>query len=109
MAQLPPDVLTALEQAVKECGSQVAAAKRLGVSVSAVNQLLRNRYQGDVAGMAERVRGEFMRELVRCPVMGDLGRQHCLEYQGRPLVMSSPVRVALHRACPTCPNKRRST
>lgn len=109
MAVLPADVLAALEVAVKECGSQVATAKRLAVSVSAVNQLLRNRYQGDVAGMAERIRGEFMNALVVCPVMGQLGRQHCLEYQSRPLVMTNPLRAALYRACPTCPNKRKAS
>ncbi len=109
MAVLPPDVLAALEVAVRDCGSQVAAAKRLAVSVSAVNQLLRNRYQGDVAGMAERIRGEFMAELVSCPVMGQLGRQHCLEYQSRPLVMTNPLRAALYRACPHCPNYRKVT
>lgn len=109
MTELPQDVLAALEQAVKECGTQRVVANRLGISNTVVNQLLRGRYMGDVEKQAERIRGEFMSEFVTCPVMGQLGRQHCLEYQTRPLVMTNPLRVALHRACPTCPNKRKAS
>ena len=109
MTVLPPDVLAALELAVAELGTQTKVAARLRVSLTVISLLRNGRYQGDVAGMAERIRGEFMAELVSCPVMGQLGRQHCLEYQSRPLVMTNPLRVALYRACPTCPNYRKVT
>lgn len=103
---LPPDVQQALQAAVKRLGSQVNVAGELGVSAAVVNNLLKDRYLGDVAGMAERIRGQFMAQTVVCPVMGELGRRHCLDYQARPLVFTNPTRVALHSACKTCPNRR---
>lgn len=106
---LPPDVLTALKEAVKRLGSQVSAARELGISTPIVNALLKGRYPGDVAGMAERIRGQFMAEMVTCPVMGTLSRRHCLDYQVRPLVHTNPVRSRLHQACKTCPNRRNAS
>lgn len=108
-AMLPADVKAALEEAVKRLKTQTAVAAQLGVSAAAVNSLLRDRYLGDVAGMAQRIRGEFMLETVRCPVMGELGRRHCLDYQTRPLVHTNPLRVRLHVACKTCPHRRESS
>lgn len=103
---LPPDVLAALQAAVKRLGSQVKTAAELGVSPAVVNNLLKGRYPGDVAGMAERIRGQFMAQTVVCPVMGELGRRHCLDYQSRPLVFTNPTRVALHTACKACEHRR---
>lgn len=103
---LPPDVQAALQAAVARFGSQVKVAEELGVSPAVVNNLLKDRYLGDVAGMAERIRGQFMAQTVVCPVMGELSRRHCLDYQGRPLVFTNPTRVALHQACKTCTNRR---
>jgi hypothetical protein len=71
-----------------------------------VNQLLKDKYLGDVASMEERIRGRFMSETVQCPVMGTLGRNHCLDYQKRPLAFTNPQRAALHQACKTCPNRK---
>ena len=106
---LPADVQAALQAAVKRLGSQVRVAEELGVSPAVVNNLLKDRYLGDVAGMAERIRGQFMAQMVRCPVMGDLGRRHCLDYQARPLVFTNPTRVALHAACKTCSHRREAS
>ncbi|SDO77326.1 hypothetical protein SAMN05216303_102318 [Rhodoferax sp. OV413] len=103
---LPLDVLAALEDAVKRFGSQSKVAQDLGVSGAVVNHLLKNRYPGDVATMAERIRGQYMAETVACPVMGDLGRRHCLDNQTRPLAHTNPVRVRLFHACKTCPNRK---
>lgn len=103
---LPHDVLAALQAAVKRLGSQTATARELGVSAAVVNHLLKGRYAGDVARMASRIRGQFMSETVACPVMGELNRRHCLDYQARPLVHTNSIRVRLHAACKTCPNRR---
>lgn len=103
---LPADVQQALQAAVQRLGSQVKVAAELGVSPAVVNNLLKDRYPGDVAGMAERIRGQFMAQTVACPVMGELGRRHCLDYQARPLVFTNPTRVALHTACKTCAHRR---
>lgn len=103
---LPADVLAALEEAVKRFGSQSKVAADLGVSGAVVNHLLKNRYPGDVATMADRIRGQYMSESVTCPVMGTLGRRHCLDNQARPLAHTNPLRVRLFHACKACPNRR---
>lgn len=106
---LPADVRAALEAAVKRLGAQSKVAEELGVSPAVVNTLLKDRYQGDVGRMVERIRGEYMAETVTCPVMGQLGRQHCQTYQGRALVFTNPLRSALHQACKTCANRKDAT
>lgn len=103
---LPHEVLAALQAAVKRLGSQAATARELGIGAAVVNHLLKGRYAGDVDGLASRIRGQFMRETVACPVMGELNRRHCLDYQARPLVHTNSIRVRLHAACKTCPNRR---
>lgn len=103
---LPKAVRNALEQAVLRLGSQGKVAEELDVSAAVVSTLLKDRYAGDVRRMAERIRGQYMGETVNCPVMGTLGRQHCLSYQARPLAFTNPQRTALHTACKTCPNRK---
>lgn len=101
---LPDDVKAALEAAVKAHVTQVAVAKLLAVSPAVITTLLRDSYTGNVASMADRIRGKFMKHMVRCPVMGDLGRHDCLTYQARPLAATNPLRARLFTACKTCPN-----
>lgn len=103
---LPPDVKAALEAAVKRFKTQTAVADELGVSAAVVNNLLKDRYLGNVALMADRIRGQFMAETVVCPVQGVLSRRNCLDYQARPLVFTNATRVRLHQACKTCPNRK---
>lgn len=103
---LPPDVKAALEAAVKRFETQAAVAAELGVSAAVVNHLLKDRYAGNVALMADRIRGQFMAETVVCPVQGTLSRRNCLDNQARPLVFTNTTRVRLHHACKTCPNRK---
>lgn len=103
---LPRDVLAALESAVARLGSQVKVAGELGVSPAVVNNLLRDRYLGNVNTMADRIRGQYMAETVQCPVLGTLGRRHCLDNQALPLAFTNSNRVRLHKACKTCPNRK---
>jgi len=104
--KLPPAELQALRDAVKRLGAQAAAAEALGVSPGVVNNALKERYFGSVEALAQRIRGAFMDETVRCPVMGDLSAKHCLDYQTRPVAFTNPLRVRLYRACKTCPNRK---
>ncbi|MES1936711.1 helix-turn-helix domain-containing protein [Salinisphaera hydrothermalis] len=92
----------------KECGqtSQAKAGQRLGVSGSTVNQVLKGNYRGDMARIQGLVEGELMHATVHCPVLGEIGRNRCFENQRRPLAATNPTRVALYKACPTCPNYR---
>ncbi|WP_310614052.1 hypothetical protein [Limnohabitans sp.] len=103
---LPSDVLSALSNAVARAGSQSKVAAELGVSTAVVNQLLKDRYTGDTATLTSRIRGQYMAEVVQCPVMGTLGRRHCLDNQSRPLAFTNPTRSALHAACKTCANRK---
>jgi hypothetical protein len=103
---LPTDVKQALEGAVSRLGSQVKVAADLGISAATVNNLLRDRYPGDVDGMASRIRGQYMAETVNCPVQGVLSRRHCLDNQARPVAFTNPVRASLQTACRTCANRK---
>lgn len=104
--KLPADVRAALAAAVKRVGSQAKAAAALSVSSPVVSQLLKDCYPGDVPTMEARIRGCFMSETVQCPVLGTLGRNHCLDNQKRPLAFTNPTRAALFQACKTCPNRK---
>lgn len=101
---LSPDALAALERACDTAtgGSQVRAAKALGVSSAVINHLLKHKYAGDVGRMETKIRGEFLRETVRCPVLGDLSKRSCLDYQRQPYAPTNPTRSRLHKACKTC-------
>jgi hypothetical protein len=103
---LPQAELMVLRAEIQKAGSQVAVAKALGVSASTVSNALSGAYVGDVDSLAKRIRGAFTGETVRCPVMGDLGLKHCLDYQARPLAFTNPLRPRLWRACQTCPNRK---
>lgn len=103
---LPADVKAALQAAVDRLGSQVKVALELDITSPVVSLLLKDNYRGNVAAMGERIRGQYMAETVNCPVMGELGRHSCLEYQTRPLVHTNPQRARLHAACQTCLNRR---
>jgi DNA-binding transcriptional regulator YdaS (Cro superfamily) len=100
-----PDWVLVLASACDRLGAQRAAATKLGVAASTVNQVLKNVYRADLARMEQRVRGRFMAETVNCPAFEqDIRRDQCLRWQKAPLSAASPESVRLHRTCPTCPN-----
>lgn len=103
---LAPEVLAALQVAVRSLGTQRAVATDLGVSPAVINTLLKGSYRGDVPTMEARIRGRYMAETVLCPVMGQLGRDSCIGYQARPLAHTNPTRARLYAACKTCPNRK---
>lgn len=96
-----------LEALRAECErtSQRAAAERLGVSASMVNQVLGGNYKADSRRLEERVRGELMDETVECPVLGDITKRVCQDHQQRPCAANNPTHIRLYRACRNgCPN-----
>lgn len=103
---LPPEVKAALQAAVEKFGSQVKVAEELHVSSAVVSTLLKDKYPGSVEAMEQRIRGQFMAETVRCPVMGTLSKRSCLDNQALPQAFTNPMRAALGRACKTCPNRK---
>ena len=94
----PPDWIVVLAGQC-QAKTQVAVAKMLGVSDSQVSQAIAGTYKGDMKGLEAKVRGAFMGATVACPVLGDIGRDHCLAEQRKDNVASSSVRMRLYRAC----------
>ena len=103
----PPAWIVALATECDRTG-QSKAAERLNVSAAMVNQALQNAYKGRLDRLEERVRGELMRETHTCPVLGPISKMDCMEHQNRKYSPTNPMRVKLHRACRTCPNRRES-
>jgi hypothetical protein len=104
----PPDWIVVLAD---ECDriNQSAAAKILGVSAAMVNQALKNAYQGNLSRLETRVRGEFMKQVVFCPVLGEINSRDCQDHAGAKFSATNPLRVQLYKACRTCPNNRRNS
>ena len=86
--------------------SQRKVAERLGYSTSVINQVLSEKYNGDLKAVQTKVEGVFMGLSVNCPVVGDLPRNRCLEYQRRDFAATNHIRVQLARACPSCKHFR---
>jgi hypothetical protein len=100
-----PDWIAALAWHCDRASSQGKVAEQLGISSAAVNQVLGNVYGGRLDRVQARVRGELMREVVTCPVLGEISKRDCLDYQYRKFRPTNPARVALFKACKTCPNR----
>lgn len=93
----------------RECerpgSSQAAVSKLLDLSAATINQVLQGKYKGNVRRIQSRVEGLFMGARVTCPVIGEIPRQKCVEHQSRRgFAATNPMRVQLHKTCPTCPN-----
>lgn len=86
--------------------SQTEVGKRIGITNSAVSQVLSNAYIGRLDRIEQRVKGELMKQCVTCPVLGEITSRRCMDEQKRAYVPTNAVRRELHKACPRCPNYR---
>ncbi|MBX3580799.1 MAG: transcriptional regulator [Rhizobiaceae bacterium] len=75
------------------------AEKRIGYSRSAISNVLAGKYTGDTARVAEMVRGALMAATVECPILGEIGRDRCLQEQKEPFRATSRHRAQLFHAC----------
>lgn len=95
----------------EECAatSQVKVARRLGRSGALVNQVLRNRYKGDMAGVEDCVRGIFMNGTIDCPALGAIPSNECHDWRkkSRQFGNANMLRVRMFRACNHCPRNTR--
>jgi hypothetical protein len=83
------------------------ASKAINYSTSAISTVISNRYAGDMARVEEKVRGALMGMTVVCPVLGEIGRDACLDHQKRPFAPTNSARTRLYHACRGgCPNSR---
>ena len=84
-----------------------ACAKKLGYSPSVVSQAIAAKYAGDLTKVETKVRGALMGETVDCPVLGAIGRDRCLDWQGKPRAVTNALRSQVYRACRSgCPHSR---
>ncbi|WP_347279608.1 XRE family transcriptional regulator [Plasticicumulans sp.] len=106
--------LEALREACERDG-QAAVARRLRAtgstypSPTVISQALSGKYTGDLDRLRELVEGALLGASVRCPVIGDLVRNKCLEHQARErrFASANPLYVRLYRACRSgCPHSR---
>lgn len=98
-----------VEQLAQEANRITAAkaAKRIGYSGAVLSHVFSNNYPGDIARVEAKVRGALMSATVSCPVLGEIGLDHCLDQQKMKNTGASSIRAKLHRACRAgCPNSR---
>ncbi len=84
--------------------SQSRAASLIGYSPAVINQVLRGSYKGDLRRVEQAVKGALMGAVVDCPVVGDMPRNRCIDYQRRAgsFAATNPMRVQLSQTCPGC-------
>ncbi|HEY4294545.1 hypothetical protein [Luteibacter sp.] len=99
------DWITVLREACK-ASTQAAVARQISYSPTVVNQVLKGNYGGDLSAVQKAVEGALMGLMVECPVIGELPRNRCLEYQRRGFAATNPMRVQLANACPDCSHRR---
>ncbi|MBY6244102.1 transcriptional regulator [Methylosinus sp. Sm6] len=90
-----------IEAAANEANrtSATAFGKRIGYSPAVISALCRGKYDGDLAAVEAKVRGLLMGAQVECPVLGEIGRDHCIDEQKKKHVGTSAIRTALFHAC----------
>lgn len=76
-----------------------ACATRLGYSSATISQTISNKYQGDLSKVEAKVRGALMGETVLCPILGEIGRDRCLNWQAKPRAYTNAIRSKLYHAC----------
>ena len=99
--------LDTLRQERQHKGLKIVA-EEIGYSTAVVSTVLAGKYTGDWAKVEQAVRGAYLGETVRCPVLGELATNRCLEYQRQPYRSTNRTAVMLYRACSTCPNNRKN-
>jgi len=84
-----------------------ASARRIGCSPATVSQTISNKYGADLSKIEDKVRGALMGETVKCPILGEIGRDACLDWQAKPRAVTNALRTQVYRACRNrCPHSR---
>jgi hypothetical protein len=93
-----PDFVLKLAEDCQKVG-QESIARRIGYNASVVSQVLANKYPGNMVKVEAAVRGALMGATVVCPIVGEIGRDQCLEHQRLGNTGASPTRAAIYRKC----------
>ena len=96
------DRLTLLSEAVERYGSQAKVGKIIGYSAGAISQALSDSYTASLETFLNKVEECFGKEIVSCPVLGDIPFHRCVEERRRPFSTGNPFRVRLYRECRKC-------
>lgn len=99
----PAWVLSMAEECEKS--SQAGFASKIGRSPALVNQVLKNRYAGDLGDVRERVEAILHPSCIDCPILGEITGQLCVANQGKPYDPSNNLSVRLFVGCRKCPNR----
>lgn len=100
---IAPDWIQALAEAC-DATSQTVVAARIGYSASTISECIANKYRGDVGRVAEKVGGALLKTVVDCPILGEIGRDRCLDEQRQEFRATSAMRAQLYHACRSgCP------
>jgi transcriptional regulator with XRE-family HTH domain len=87
--------------------SQSRVAKRLNVSTTVINQVLKDKYPSPTDRIQALVEGAYLNRTVQCPVLGALAADKCEHNQQQKFAPVNPIRVQLYRECHgACPNSR---
>lgn len=99
-----PDWVVALAGACA-ASSQGRVADRMGRSAGLVNQVLHNKYKGNMRAVEELVRGCYLAATVQCPALGTLPTNECAGWRrkARSFAGANALRVQMYRACQRCP------
>lgn len=91
-------------QAACEVASQSKVAAQCGISATAVNQVLKGSYKGNLDNVIEKISGALLNQSVNCPVLDDITTDLCARYRKEGFMPTNPMRVQLFRACQNCVN-----
>lgn len=99
-----PDGIDALSVKCSQT-SQAGVAGLIGHTATEVNQGV---YKGNLQPMKEVVSDCLMGTVIKCPAIGEIPRNLCIEHQRRisKFATTNPGRLILSRTCPTCPNNQ---
>ena len=101
-----PDWIEELARLADELGLK-SAGKRIGYSASTVSEVLRGVFRGSIQRVEQKVRGALMGVVVECPMLGEIGRDQCLDWQKRKFAATNAMRMQVYHACRSgCRNAR---
>lgn len=100
--QQPPEFIQELARIVSEAGNNKAAADLIGINRASVSTLLANKYPAGLDKMERKIMAFCAG--IECPQLGPIDRADCQNNRERPFMSSNPQRIALYRACRSCPH-----
>lgn len=98
-----------LNELQRQClkSTQSHVARRLKVSTTVINQVLKNKYPSPTDRVQALVEGAYLHRTVNCPVLGEIPADKCELQQQKPFAAINPIRVQLYKACRgDCPHSR---